>query len=111
LILPYYKSDATKKLVGCCLAHAPLSQLTIVRRRCSLQYDVKLLTVAFSAMAVVHILYHGRFVAFAIIVVAPTITLKMLVVGWCGLAFPLRCHPCGAVPRHKKCYPRHRFLQ
>jgi hypothetical protein len=93
------------------LARAPLLQSTIVRRRRSLQYDVKLLTVAFSAMAVVDILYHGRFDAFAIVVVAPTITLKMLVVGWRDLAFPLRCHPCGAAPRHKKFYPRHRFLR
>jgi hypothetical protein len=61
-------------MVGCCLARAPSSQSTIVRRRPSLRYDVTLLTVAFSAMAVVDILYHGRFGAFAIVVVAPTIT-------------------------------------
>jgi hypothetical protein len=62
-------------------------------------------------MAVVDILYHGRFGAFAIVVVTPTITFKMMVVGRRDLAFPLRCHPCGAVPRHKKCYPRRRFLR
>jgi hypothetical protein len=64
-----------------------LLQSTIICRHRSLQYDVKLLTVAFSVMVVVDILYHGRFGTFAIIVVAPTITLKCWLLGGAILHF------------------------
>jgi hypothetical protein len=79
------------------------SHVLITINRCcrSLQYDIRLLTIAFSVMAVIDILYHRRFGAFAIIVVNLTIKLKKLVVAWHDLVFPSRNQPCCARPRHK----------
>jgi hypothetical protein len=82
--------------------------VAINHHHCSLQYNVKILTVAFSAMMVANILYHRRFSVFAIVVVALTINYKRLVIAWRDLAFSSHDEPYCAIPRHKKCYPCHR---
>jgi hypothetical protein len=63
-------------------------------------------------IAVSDILCHGRFgTTFAILLVIPTSTQRMLVVAWWGLPFPCRYQTCCAILGHGKYYPRCCFLQ